>query len=244
MEKPPTTASAIHISERSIGEIVAADYRTSTVFEKHGIDFCCGGNVPLAEICMTKGLDVTSIVAELDSVQSEPVERGQDYGSWEMSFLVDYIINVHHRYLKDNSGQIASYIHKIVSVHGKNYPELSEIASIFDKIVIDMTAHLLEEEEVLFPAIKQVDVSLKVGATAEAQDIKTITKSLKKLGREHEEIGDAIHAIRHLAKGYEIPHDACNTFVVTYQKLKEFEDDLHKHVHLENNILFLKARQL
>ena len=234
----------MNTSERTIGEIVAGDYRTAKVFESHKIDFCCGGNVALAEACKTKGIDFATITRELDAAKSEPVERSQNYASWELPFLADYIINAHHTYLKENTGQIAAYAHKIAAVHGAHHPEVIEIATIFDRIAADMAAHLREEEEVFFPAIKRAHATRKAGSAPAAKDIATIKTSLTKLGHEHEVIGDAVHTIRHLAKEYAIPGDVCNTFVVTYQKLKEFEDDLHKHVHLENNILFLKAAQL
>ena len=107
-----------------------------------------------------------------------------------------------------------------------------------------MTAHLKEEEEVFFPAVKRAEAAKTSGQQPAAEDRETMRTSLERLHREHEEIGEAVHAIRHLARDYAIPSDACNTFTVTYQKLKEFEDDLHKHVHLENNILFPKAAQL
>jgi regulator of cell morphogenesis and NO signaling len=231
-------------SEKTIGEIVAADYRTAKVFVNHGIDFCCGGNVALAITCTEKGIDLAAITRELDAVKSGPVERSQNYASWELPFLADYIINAHHTYLKENTEQIAGYAHKIAGVHGAHHPEVIEIATIFEKIAVDMAAHLREEEEVFFPAIKRAYATRKAGSAAETKDIETIKTSLKKLSQEHEGIGDAVHTIRHLAKEYAIPGDVCNTFVVTYQKLKEFEDDLHKHVHLENNILFPKAAQL
>ena len=231
-------------AERTIGEIVAADYRTAKVFENHGIDFCCGGNVALAATCTEKGLDLAAITGELDAVKSEPVERSENYAAWELPFLVDYIINAHHTYLKENTGPIAAYAQKIAGVHGAHHPEVIEIATIFDKIAVEMAAHLREEEEVFFPAIKRAYATRKAGSAAEAKDLETVKCSLRKLSHEHEVIGDAIHSIRHLAKEYAIPGDVCNTFVVTYQKLKEFEDDIHKHVHLENNILFLKASQL
>jgi len=242
--KESTTGQPMNQSERTVGEIVADDYRTAKVFERHGIDFCCGGKVALATICTEKRLDLATITGELAAVKGEPVERSQNYASWELPFLADYIINAHHSYLKENTGQIASYAQKIAAVHGAHHPEVTEIATMFDKIAADMAAHLKEEEEVFFPAVKRADASRKTGAAPAATDIETIRDSLKKLTHEHEEIGDAVHTIRHLAKGYAIPSDVCNTFVVTYQKLKEFEDDLHKHVHLENNILFLKAAQL
>lgn len=234
----------MNTSERTIGEIVAADYRTAKVFENHGIDFCCGGNVALAATCTEKGLDLATLTRELEAVKGEPVERSQNYASWELPFLADYIINAHHAYLKENTGQIAAYAQKIAGVHGAHHPEVIEIATIFDKIAVEMAAHLREEEEVFFPAIKRAYATRKTGSAAEAKDIEIIKTSLQKLSQEHERIGDAVHTIRHLANAYAIPGDVCNTFVLTYRKLKEFEDDLHKHVHLENNILFPKAAKL
>jgi regulator of cell morphogenesis and NO signaling len=229
---------------RTIGEIVAADYRTATVFDSHGIDFCCGGKVALETVCTEKGLDLAAITGELTSVQNEPVERSQNYSSWALPFLADYIVNTHHVYLKENDDQIAAYARKIAAVHGAHHPEVIRIAAIFDKIAADMVGHLKEEEELFFPAIKRVETAIIAGATPDAQDRETIRTSLLRLHREHEEIGDAVHEIRHLSKEYAIPDDVCNTFIVTYQKLKEFEADLHKHVHLENNILFPKAAVL
>ncbi len=229
---------------KTIGEIVAADFRTAKVFEKHGIDFCCGGKTALAAICEEKGLDPDAIALGLEAVKNEPVERSQNYSSWALPFLADYIVNTHHAYLKENDEQIAAYAKKIADVHGAHHPEVIRIASIFEKIATDMVAHLKEEEQAFFPAIKRLDAARIAGNTPDAADREIIRQSLLTLHREHEEIGDAIHAIRHLSKEYAIPDDVCNTFMITYQKLKEFEDDLHKHVHLENNILFPKAADL
>ena len=232
------------IGNTTIGEIVAADFRTAKVFETKGIDFCCGGKVALATICTEKGFDLATIIRELEDVQNTPADRSQNYSSWTLPFLVDYIVNTHHAYLKENDAQIAAYARKIAGVHGARHPEVIQIAAIFDKITTDMTAHLKEEEEIFFPALKRADAAKISGTTPDAKDRKIIRASLLRLHREHEEIGDAVHLIRHLSKEYAIPGDVCNTFMVTYQKLKEFEDDLHKHVHLENNILFPKAADL
>ncbi|MSN25784.1 MAG: iron-sulfur cluster repair di-iron protein [Geobacter sp.] len=229
---------------KTIGEIVAADFRTAKVFEHHGIDFCCGGKIALETICAEKGLDPVLLSRELEAVQSETADRSQNYSSWTLPFLADYIVNTHHVYLKENDGQIAAYARKIADVHGVHHPEVVRIAAIFDKIATDMTDHLKEEEEVFFPALKRADAARIAGTTPDDKDRAAIQASLLRLHREHEEIGDAIHEIRHLSKEYAVPGDVCNTFMLTYQKLKEFEDDLHKHVHLENNILFPKASQL
>jgi regulator of cell morphogenesis and NO signaling len=231
-------------SNKKVGEYVAEDYRIAKVFEKFGIDFCCGGNVALIAACQEKRIDPVTLQLEIAAVKSEPIERSQNYAVWELPFLADYIVTVHHSYIKENAGQIDAYSRKIAEVHGANHPEVREIAAIFDKIAIDLTAHLREEEEVFFPACKRADAARKGGFAPDPQDTEAIRADLVKLRREHDEVGAAVHSIRHLAKDYAIPGDACNTFMVTYQKLSEFEDDLHKHVHLENNILFSKAEQL
>ncbi|MDD2337434.1 MAG: iron-sulfur cluster repair di-iron protein [Geobacteraceae bacterium] len=232
-----------HGAEKTIGEFVAEDYRTAAVFEKYGIDFCCGGKVILSAVCREKGIDLDEILREIVAAGITPLGRSQDYAAWDLSFLSDYIVNVHHAYLWENLPQIAASTRKVAQVHGDNHPEVMEIAAIFDRIAADMDAHLREEEEVLFPTIKIVESVGKTGSLADSKDLDTIRVSLERLIREHEEVGEAVHAIRRLSKDYALPSDACNTFMVTYRKLGEFEDDLHKHVHLENNILFPKAQQ-
>ncbi|NLX19918.1 MAG: iron-sulfur cluster repair di-iron protein [Desulfobulbus sp.] len=228
----------------TVGEIVTADYRTAQVFTAHDIDFCCGGNIPLVTICAEKGLDLAQIIQELQAVQEKADERSPNYGAWSLSFLADYIVNTHHVYLKENDDQIVAYAKKTAEVHGKNHPELLEISALFTKVAADMAVHLKEEEEFFFPAVKRAEAARTAGAAPEAADQHLIRTSLKNLYQEHEAIGDAVHTIRHLAGNFAVPEDACNTFRVTYQKLMEFEEDLHKHVHLENNILFPKAADL
>ncbi len=232
------------VSGTTIGEIVADDYRTSKIFEQYGIDFCCGGKVLLAEACKEKGIDPETIRGELDALKSKHIERDQNYSSWELPFLIDYIVNVHHGYLNENTEQIRAHTQKIATVHGERHSELLEISSIFDNITNDMIAHLKEEEDVFFPALKRAVLNKKTNSALSTDDSKLISHSLESLVQDHEVIGEAVHKIHHLTNGYTVPGDACNTFTLTYKELKEFEDDLHKHVHLENNILFLKAVKL
>ncbi len=239
-----TSNSTEQESGKTVGDFVAEDYRTAKVFERHGIDFCCGGKVGLSDACRERGIDPATIQGEIEAVKNDPLERSQNYGAWGLPFLADYIVTTHHGYLNENTRQIAVYANKIAQVHGAHHPEVIEIARIFDHIAADLEAHLREEEEVLFPAIKRIDAARKDGVEPAAADLNTLKASLATLDQEHEAIGNAIHVIRDLSKGYAIPEDVCNTFAVTYQKLKEFEDDLHKHVHLENNILFPKAAKL
>lgn len=230
--------------ETTVGEVVAADYRTATVFEARGIDFCCGGRITLADACRERGIEPAELLREIEAVTSGRVDPSQNYNGWPLPFLADYIVNTHHVYLKENTGQIAAYLRKIGSVHGTNHPELLEIGVIFERVAADLESHLREEEELFFPAVKRADSANKAGTEPAPSDREIIRDSLRKAEREHEEVGDAVHHIRRLSRDYALPSDACNTFMVTYQKLREFEDDLHRHVHLENNILFPKAGRL
>lgn len=231
-------------NNKTVGEYVTEDYRIAEVFEKYDIDFCCGGQRPLVDISREKGLDLEVIQQEIDSVTKAPFEKNENYSEWELSALIDHIVNTHHAYLNNNNDVIAQYANKIADVHGSHHPEVIKIAETFNKIVADMSDHLQEEEEVLFPLIKKIEKASKSRISIDANDRIAVKNSLDKLAEEHDEIGSEIHSIRHLAKDYAIPGDVCNTFVVTYQKLQEFENDLHKHVHLENNLLFLKTAHL
>ncbi len=232
------------VQGKTIGEFVSEDYRTAAIFEKYGIDFCCGGQQALTAVCREKALDPEILQRELEAAKNQPGGRDQNFGAWELPVLADYIVNTHHSYLNENTGQIADYARKIARVHGSHHPEVIEIATLFDKIAADMSAHLREEEEVFFPMIKRVAAAGKNAFSPAAEDIALLQDTLATLYRDHEEIGDAIHRIRFLSADFTIPEDVCNTFVVTYQRLKEFEDDLHMHVHLENNILFPKSANL
>ena len=238
------TDQTLDARNKSIGAFVAEDYRTAAVFERHGIDFCCGGQVTLLAACEGKGLAPETVLDEIEATRREPAKQSESYSTWELPFLADYIVNIHHAWLKENDPIIAGYARKIAQVHGPHHPEVVEIAALFEKIASALAVHLRAEEQVFFPAVKRAAAAKKAGRMPLREDREVIRASLVQLFREHEEVGEAVRAIRHLAKDYAIPADVCNTFMVTYQKLKEFEDDLHKHVHLENNILFLKAAQL
>ncbi len=223
---------------RTVGEIVADDYRTANVFDKYDIDYCCGGKVALSDVCLEKGIDRQQLFREIEEAKNTPIDRSQNYSAWTNSFLADYIINTHHSYLKENLDKIAAYTQKIAEVHGEKHPEVKEIATIFSKIAKDLLAHLREEEEVCFPAIRRIEEADKLGKPVADEDVAIISRTLEKFDVEHNEVGEAAHKIRELAQDYALPDDACNTFMITYKKLKEFEGDLHKHVHLENNVLF------
>ena len=226
-----------------VGDIVAGDYRTAAVFEKHGIDFCCGGSMTLAAACAEEGIDPSPLACELEAAANAPAHRDQDYASWTLTRLIDHITAIHHSYLKANTAQNAAYARKIADVHGEHHPELTQIAAVFDEMATKLVAHLEEEEEIVFPAITRAEASREAGLALDPKDAETIARGAEALVREHEEVGAALHDIRDLAMGYGLPADACATYVLTYQRLQAFETDLHKHVHLENNILLPRATE-
>jgi regulator of cell morphogenesis and NO signaling len=225
------------LRHKAVGDIVAGDFRTAGIFAGAGIDFCCGGKQSLSEACLEKGLDISNLETELKSVMDLPMTPSQNFNEWELDFLCDYIINTHHKFVVKKLPELVFYTQKIAAVHGVHHPELIEVSRLFEKINEELTQHLHHEEEVVFPAIKSV-----VGNGV--WDKIAIKAEIDRLRGEHDFAGGSMDQINRLTGGYNMPGDACNTYMVTLKLLKEFEDDLHIHVHLENNILFPKTLQL
>jgi len=221
-----------------IGEIVTQDFRAAEIFKNAGIDFCCGGNQSLEQACIEKNIDSTALETELTKLEHTTVNAMHNFNEWSLDFLCDYIVNTHHKTVMRLLPQLTVYTKKIAEVHGLNHPELLEIEKLFSEINDELLQHLKKEEEVLFPAIKEV---MKTNSQ-EVKDI--IISEITRMKGEHEFAGGAMDKINVLSDNYSVPADGCNTYRVTYKLLEEFEDDLHIHVHLENNILYPKALSL
>jgi regulator of cell morphogenesis and NO signaling len=219
----------------SIGEIVALDYRAAAVFKEAGIDFCCGGKKSIDETCSEKGINKDELIGKLEKLESTPNTTTHNFIEWEPGFLCDYIMNTHHKFVLKSLPELIEYTQKISSVHGDRHPELTEVAKLFSEINRELLQHLKNEEEVLFPAIRE---AFKSGSK-EAKN--TIISEISRLSDEHEFAGGAMDKINVITGNYKVPADGCNTYQVTFKLLEQFEDDLHTHVHLENNILFPKA---
>ncbi len=221
-----------------VGDIVTDDFRTAEVFKEFGIDFCCGGNVKLESIADEKKIRLDTLVEKLTNLDSRGGGAAMNYKDWAPDFLSDYIVNQFHQKVYRNLPSIVQYVEKIAEVHGERHPELYQINELFKLINSEMPVHQRQEENVFFPAIKEV---MKSGSE-EAKKI--IISQLKDMREEHDLIGGTMDEINKLSGGYMLPSDACKTYEVAYKLLEEFEDDLHAHVHLENNILFNKAEKL
>lgn len=228
----------------TIGELVSADYRKAEVFKKFGLDFCCGGKKTLKQACESKGLDTLQVEKELNEIEEVSAAASEDFNDWEIGFLADYILNTHHRYVKKAIPVIYEYTQKIAKVHGENHPEVVVIAEIFLCVTDELNRHMCKEEDVLFPYIKHLSIADNNAMKIEQPSFGSLSNPINMMEHEHDEVGRLLEKIKLLSNNYTPPADACTTFKLCYSKLKEFEDDLHKHIHLENNILFPKAIEL
>lgn len=224
-----------------IGEIVAADYRTAAVFENFGIDFCCKGNKSIGDVCEAKNINANVLIERLDTVINLQENKAVNYQSWHIDLLADYIEKNHHRYVQQKIPVINQYLDKLCGVHGLKNPELFGIREQFNHAATELLAHMKKEEMVLFPFIRQLFVAQTTHQTPPTPHFGTVQNPVQMMMHEHDIEGERFRTIAQLSNNYTPPADACNTYKVTYALLKEFETDLHLHIHLENNILFPKA---
>jgi regulator of cell morphogenesis and NO signaling len=227
-----------------IGELVAQDYRAASVFKKYGIDFCCRGNRTIQDACEAKNIDASSVLVDLNEANKASTASSIDYQSWPLDLLVDYIEKKHHRYVEDKTQEIKPYLDKICRVHGDRHPELLEINNLFNEAAGELAAHMKKEELILFPFIRKIAKAKLENAKLEAPHFGTVENPIQMMMHEHNTEGERFRKIENLSDNYTPPLDACNTYRVTFALLKEFEADLHLHIHLENNILFPKAIEL
>jgi regulator of cell morphogenesis and NO signaling len=223
----------------TVGEIVAADFRAAAVFDQFGIDFCCGGRQAFADACRSAAADPADVMLALEALP--PVDAdGSDVTQWRLDRLIDHIVSTHHHYVRSSMPTIRHYLAKLVEVHGARHPELARVAGCFDTIIRDLGQHMLKEEQVLFPYIRELAMTT-VGGRHVPSPFGTVENPIRMMEREHREAADELRIIRELTGGYAAPDDGCTTYTVCMSALARFERDLHRHVHLENNILFPKA---
>lgn len=232
-------------AEETLGQLVAKDMRKAQVFKKFGLDFCCGGKKTVKEACMEKGLDITKVERELQLADKEEAIRTPlPYNDWSPAFLCDFIVNTHHSYVRNNLPDIVAYADKVRKVHGDRHPELLQVSQLVTEVNTEMMAHMLKEEKVLFPYIHELVSVTDKSAAKHAKELGTVKQPIQLMEMEHEVVGQHLAKIRELTKNYTLPEDACASYSLLYRMLVVFEEDLHLHVHLENNILFPKAIEL
>ena len=228
---------------KTVADTVTENIKTAHVFKKHGIDFCCGGGISIKKACEKNDVNLDDLINELNSVEQN-ISFIHDYGKWELDFLIEFIINAHHKYVEENIPLLKQYGARVAKVHGHHYSELLEIEELINAVSDELTVHMKKEELILFPFVKKLVEAKKNNTAIEIPHFGTVNNPIKMMEEEHDNAGDVFKRISELTNGYNTPEGACNTFKALYAKLEEFEDNLHQHVHLENNILFPKAKQL
>lgn len=230
--------------EKTIGQMVAEDYRIAQVFKNHKIDFCCKGNRSLKEVANKYDLDLEVLRGEIDDAQSRTNNDNTDFKSWPLDLLADYIEKKHHRYVEEQIPILKQYLNKLCKVHGERHPELLKIDEHFRASAGELAMHMKKEELMLFPWVRKMVKAEKVKEQLDRPHFGTVKNPIAMMMQEHENEGDRFRLIAELSDDYNPPADACSTYRVAFSLLKEFEEDLHRHIHLENNILFPKAEVL
>lgn len=208
------------------------------VFERFGIDYCCGGGVSLGEACAGKGLDTEAVLRELEIYDAGAGAEDQaDWSRATMSELTGHIEEVHHGYLREALPRLAFLVDKVTRVHWERHPELQELRRVFGSLREELELHMAKEEQVLFPLCRELERSEKKPEF----HCGSVNNPISVMVREHEDAGNHLAAMRELTGGYEPPADACNSYRAMLDGLAELEQDMHRHVHEENNILFPRA---
>jgi regulator of cell morphogenesis and NO signaling len=229
-----------------VNDIVRQHHHTADVFRKYGIDYCCGGKWPLETVCLTKGLEFDQLKKELENagrvIQLPPMLA---FETWNIDFLTSYIINIHHRYLKDTIADTGKILRHFADGHIKQYPEMQEAVLLFEKLQKEILPHIQYEEETIFPYVIQVVHAYENNDTYAKLLVKTLRKPLDVMMRHEEDVLSAlVLKIRLSTNNYTIPGNACVSHVVALSRLKELDNDLMQHIYLENEILFPRALQI
>jgi len=231
-------------TSQTVRDIATENPAATRVFEKYGIDYCCGGQVPLVEACATRNLDVSEVIASLEAAVAHPSSEARDWPAESLASLAAYIVGTHHAYVNREVPRLNELAGKVVSRHGDIRPELAAIQSKLTELGEELIAHQGKEEVVLFPYIGKLE-RYAAGSGAKPRNcFGSITHPIEMMTRDHDVAGNLMTEIRGLSHDYTPPEDACPTFRAFYQGLRDFEQDLHQHIHLENNILFPRAVSL
>lgn len=225
---------------KTLAEIVSDNFKAAAVLSKYDLDFCCGGKTTIGSACTRKGLDARTVIDEIEKTQTAEYIM-PDFAVMNAGELSEYIERKHHDYARSMFPLILTHAAKAAQAHGEKRPELKQINVLFRKIVEEMEIHMRKEEKMLFPYIKKLALT---DITQFVQPFGSVKNPIHVMEHEHEIVGEAMAEIRKLTGNYKLPEDLCETCRVLFKELKEFEEDLHMHVHLENNILFPMAVKL
>jgi regulator of cell morphogenesis and NO signaling len=232
--------------EKTVREIVLENPSSIRVFEMLGIDYCCGGKRSLSEACSLAAIDVDETLALLAQAADRDSRSGQanEWTARPLSELIGHIVEQHHGFVHRETPRLVGLLAKVKARHGSTHPEIAQIDSLFLVMAQELLTHMLKEEQVLFPRIEQLENAMKTGTPAPEAFFGSVSRPIANMAADHEDAGAVLSRLRELSNGYTPPAGACPTFVALYRGLEDFEQDLHQHVHLENNILFPRAIEI
>jgi regulator of cell morphogenesis and NO signaling len=225
------------VLDTRVGEIVATHPGAIPVFDRYGIDYCCGGKANFSQACERAGINPKTVWEEVVSQKSSGFSETLRVGDWDPGFLVDFIEQNHHRYIRKSTPEIRLLVEKTCRMHEAQHPELLQLRDTFGLLAEELEEHMKKEEKVLFPAIRELR-----GAAHSRLTETFLGGPISVMEEEHDEAGRLLHLIRELTDNYSPPPEACPTYRLTFSRLADFDKDLVRHIHLENNILFPRIR--
>jgi regulator of cell morphogenesis and NO signaling len=230
-------------AEKTVRELALENPVASRVFEKLGIDYCCGGSQTLEQACRAANLKMDEVLDSLEMAEqaARAAQKDHDWQRESLTDLITHIQNTHHRYTREEIARLGPLFDKVCSVHGQNHPELLDMRSIFRGLAQELTTHMMKEEMVLFPYIERMEEAVIAKEPVLPPPFGSVRNPVSMMEHEHDSAGQALRAMREASLGYIAPPDACVSYQTLYKSLTEFEADLHQHIHLENNILFPRA---
>lgn len=231
---------------KTVRELTLEIPGATRVFEKMGIDYCCGGGKDFQEACAAAGVSPGEVVQSLEqTIQgSTPSAESTDWQTQPLSALTSHIVGTHHVFTRDELARLDALLSKVCSVHGQNHAELFRIQSLFQDLHRDLIPHMQKEEMVLFPYIQQMEEAASAGRPAPVPFFGTVQNPIRMMMMEHDRAGEILKEIRQISGGFSVPADGCISFKTLYSALDFLEQDLHQHIHLENNILFPRAAEM
>lgn len=227
----------------TVRELAVEIPEATRIFEKFGIDYCCGGHKSLEEACAGANLSVDDVLDSLEMAEQTARARKSDR-NWfaePLADLIGHINNTHHKYTREEIARLGPLFEKVLAVHGESHPELQHLRALFHGLAQELTTHMMKEEMVLFPYIVQMEEAVIQRDPVLPAPFGTVKNPVAMMMHEHDTAGDALRAMREASGGYTLPRDACVSYQAIYKALADFEKDLHQHIHLENNILFPRA---
>ena len=230
-------------TQRTVAEIALERPQSAAVFEKLGIDYCCGGRKPLAAACEAAGIDVNNVTNLLESAAgaAEPDTESGNWSDQSLAALISHIVEKHHAYCREECFRLEPLAAKVASKHGEHHPEVRQIHELFTSLRNELNMHMMKEEQVLFPYISALEDSVTRESAPPRAPFGTVQNPVRMMVQEHDDAGQALKDIRELSRNFSAPEGACTSFKALYQGLQAFEADLHQHIHLENNLLFPRA---